>query len=200
MASLIPSIILKESYSQILLVGVAVTLLIGISFASTSKTSTSAINEQIGFSSFLKFFYASFLKPHTGDDSGNGQQDALESFYRAQADVYDATRRRLLRGREDMLALVAAQLLQKPQQNGKPATKRIWVDVGSSVVLMHYIRSRTNALSSFSRLVAGQAGTLRQCMHLFRCQSSSQAYISSTFHHHFVKSLGSDSIVLVGKT
>ena len=33
--------------------------------------------------SFGRFFYASFLKPHTGDDV-RGQQAALESFYKAQ--------------------------------------------------------------------------------------------------------------------
>lgn len=33
---------------------------------------------------FGKFFYASFLKPHSGDDAATGQQSALESFYRAQ--------------------------------------------------------------------------------------------------------------------
>lgn len=32
---------------------------------------------------FGRFFYASFLKPHTGDALG-GQQGALESFYKAQ--------------------------------------------------------------------------------------------------------------------
>lgn len=32
---------------------------------------------------FAKFFYVSFLKPHTGDNVG-GQQGALESFYGAQ--------------------------------------------------------------------------------------------------------------------
>ena len=33
--------------------------------------------------SFSKFFYASFLKPHTGDGL-IGQQAALESFYKVQ--------------------------------------------------------------------------------------------------------------------
>ena len=35
------------------------------------------------FVSYSKFFYASFLKPHTGD-VGRGQQGSLESFYEAQ--------------------------------------------------------------------------------------------------------------------
>lgn len=34
-----------------------------------------------GIFSYLKFIYATFLKPH---EAGDGQQDALESFYRAQ--------------------------------------------------------------------------------------------------------------------
>ena len=33
---------------------------------------------------FCKFFYASFLKPHSKNDANNGQQSALESFYKAQ--------------------------------------------------------------------------------------------------------------------
>jgi len=34
--------------------------------------------------SFSRFFYASFLKPHSGDGTHTGQQAALESFYKAQ--------------------------------------------------------------------------------------------------------------------
>lgn len=33
---------------------------------------------------FSRFFYASFLKPHSGDGTHTGQQAALESFYKAQ--------------------------------------------------------------------------------------------------------------------
>ncbi|KAF2164236.1 hypothetical protein M409DRAFT_56923 [Zasmidium cellare ATCC 36951] len=74
--------------------------------------------------SYLKFAYGSFFKPHTGDGSGN-QQDALESFYEYQADAYDTTRTALLRGREDMIRLVAAQLKHKASDR-----KPIWVDIG----------------------------------------------------------------------
>ncbi|MCJ1472725.1 hypothetical protein MMC13_001374 [Lambiella insularis] len=80
-------------------------------------------------SNFGKFFYVSFLKPHTGDKVG-GQQSALESFYKAQADVYDATRTRLLRGREDMLALVATQLKYEFNTRDSAQTKPTWVDIG----------------------------------------------------------------------
>ncbi|KAF2828467.1 hypothetical protein CC86DRAFT_319277 [Ophiobolus disseminans] len=75
---------------------------------------------------YLKFVYGCFLKPHTGDGSGS-QQDALESFYKAQADVYDATRVQLLRGREDMLGLVAAQLKHRAEA-GLICQRPVWVD------------------------------------------------------------------------
>lgn len=74
------------------------------------------------------FAYACFLKPHSGDKTGS-QQDALESFYKSQASIYDATRTRLLQGREDMLALVAAQVKHR-REEGQIAAKPIWVDVG----------------------------------------------------------------------
>ena len=89
---------------------------------------------------YLVFAYNCFLKPisnssrtargkdqeHTTARTG-GQQDALESFYKGQAAIYDATRARLLRGRDEMLALAAAQLRLKNQRQG--FRKRIWVDV-----------------------------------------------------------------------
>jgi betaine lipid synthase len=83
--------------------------------------------------SLVLFCYGCFFKPHEAADSGN-QQDALESFYASQAGVYDRTRKTLLKGREDMLALVAAQLSYKSQRaaesgNGKEKKKYIWVDV-----------------------------------------------------------------------
>ncbi|KAL6152355.1 hypothetical protein ACJQWK_04534 [Exserohilum turcicum] len=77
---------------------------------------------------YLKFIYGCFLKPHTGDGSGS-QQDALESFYKAQAEVYDATRTKLLRGREDMLGLVAAQLKHRSEA-GLISQRPVWVDIG----------------------------------------------------------------------
>ena len=130
MASLTPSILSKDPYNQIIFVGATLVLLIGIIFALTFRPSKNEDEENPGpFKSFLRFFYASFLKPHTGDGTGNGQQDALESFYKAQAGVYDATRKRLLRGREDMLGLVAAQLVQKAAKDRTHDTKCIWVDV-----------------------------------------------------------------------
>ncbi|KAF2016249.1 hypothetical protein BU24DRAFT_462429 [Aaosphaeria arxii CBS 175.79] len=77
---------------------------------------------------YLKFAWVCFFKPHTGDKSGS-QQDALESFYNAQADVYDATRARLLRGREDMLGLAASQLKHRAEE-GLISQRPVWVDIG----------------------------------------------------------------------
>ena len=37
-----------------------------------------------GLATFARFFYASFLKTHSGDGAITGQQAALESFYKAQ--------------------------------------------------------------------------------------------------------------------
>lgn len=54
-----------------------------------------------------------------------------ESFYKAQASVYDATRVQLLRGREDMLGLVAAQLKHRAEA-GLISQRPVWVDVRSS--------------------------------------------------------------------
>ena len=77
--------------------------------------------------SFAKFAYCCFVKPHS--TKGTGQQAALESFYRSQASIYDATRTKLLQGRETMLALVAAQLKHR-QSTGHMEQRPIWVDIG----------------------------------------------------------------------
>lgn len=39
------------------------------------------IDYNSGIFTYLKFIYATFLKPH---EKGDGQQDALESFYKTQ--------------------------------------------------------------------------------------------------------------------
>jgi betaine lipid synthase len=129
MASLIPSILPVDPHLQILAVGVGIFIIIGIVFATTLRAPQKDEEQPNAFLSLLQFIYACFLKPHDGDGAG-GQQAALESFYKAQANVYDSTRRSLLRGREDMLALVAAQLTQNQKQR-KADQKLIWVDVST---------------------------------------------------------------------
>ena len=98
--------------------------------------------------SYLRFIYGSFLKPHTGDSNGN-QQEALESFYQSQAEAYDTTRTTLLRGRDNMIELVAAQLKHK-----NFARKPVWVDVSPA----HFLTP--NNPTNVSRLVVALAGTL----------------------------------------
>ncbi|KAG6029179.1 hypothetical protein E4U19_001136 [Claviceps sp. Clav32 group G5] len=118
---------------QPLYTGLAIALFAGIALSRLSSRSKTNNDETPGLTqSFFLFFYSSFLKPHQGDTKAN-QQDALESFYKKQAGAYDATRKVLLRGREDMLALVVAQLQAKAERAtaaGKNQTKRIWVDIG----------------------------------------------------------------------
>ena len=131
MASLIRSILSQDPYTQILLVGASISLLFAVFFSLANNKESGEEKDDSKpdtLTSYLRFVYGCFLKPHTGD-TGNGQQDALESFYKAQAGVYDATRKRLLCGREEMLGLVAAQLLYKAKQDEDSSSKRIWVDV-----------------------------------------------------------------------
>jgi betaine lipid synthase len=78
---------------------------------------------------FFKFLYNTFLKFYSIKDGDSGQQAALESFYKDQADAYDSTRTYLLRGREDLLALVAAQLKYRTEQGIFNNRKPTWVDV-----------------------------------------------------------------------
>ena len=60
---------------------------------------------------------------------------AQESFYKAQASVYDDTRVKLISGREDMLGLVAAQLKHRAEA-GLISQRPVWVDVSVQRNLM----------------------------------------------------------------
>ncbi|KAK7551286.1 hypothetical protein IWX49DRAFT_206907 [Phyllosticta citricarpa] len=97
-------------------------------FCALRDTQDTRQKSSTSLQAYIRFVWGCFLKPHTGDGARN-QQDALESFYQAQASVYDATRSRLLSGRDDMLALVAAQLKYKVDAGILPG-KPIWIDIG----------------------------------------------------------------------
>ncbi|KAG8760406.1 hypothetical protein FRC12_009570 [Ceratobasidium sp. 428] len=71
----------------------------------------------------LRFIWHCFLRPLGGAKT---QQDRLDQFYEGQADIYDSTRRKLLRGRKTMLALTAAHLRER-KTTQKPL---VWVDIG----------------------------------------------------------------------
>lgn len=119
---------LLDSEFKIFLVGIGVFLLGGTCLSIISSAKAKDKENPNLIRSLWLFFYSCFLKPHEGDGERN-QQDALESFYKSQAGVYDATRRGLLRGREDMLALAAAQLRLRAEIADSTSSKKIWVDV-----------------------------------------------------------------------
>lgn len=119
---------LTNPLAQVSLASVILVFIIA-SYVVFSFTEVSLLRKSYhAWNQYAKFAYNCFLKPHSGDGSGS-QQDALESFYKAQASIYDATRTRLLQGREDMLALVSAQAKYR-QQKGQLPSKPIWVDIG----------------------------------------------------------------------
>lgn len=144
MASLGGNIAPPDVDNKLIFAGLAVVLsaAVGItryaSSSSSSKTAGADDRQPSFLRSFLLFCYSCFIKPHRSNGKGT-QQDALESFYETQAGIYDVTRKTLLKGREDMLALVAAQLTHRWAVEDRAATnatkggnraKRIWVDVG----------------------------------------------------------------------
>ncbi|KAI8961981.1 hypothetical protein F5Y11DRAFT_205890 [Daldinia sp. FL1419] len=128
MASLGGNILPPDPYTHIYFAGIAVVLLVGICYSTLLLKKAKGNENPSLLQSLWLFFYSCFLKPHDGDRNGN-QQDALESFYKTQAGAYDATRKALLKGREDMLALVAAQLSYRETKGGD-RKRRVWVDVG----------------------------------------------------------------------
>jgi betaine lipid synthase len=129
---------------RIAVVFLVLVFFIGLIFfaASRERKRSSSRGSPSALHAYLRFIYSCFLKPHTGDGS---HQDALESFYRTQASAYDATRRKLLEGREDLLGLVAAQLKHR-KQTGVITRKPVWVDVSDGRTTLikgqHLLRPR----------------------------------------------------------
>lgn len=116
--------------AKIYIAGAAVVLFVGACLSSVKSKSAKTAESPNLLKSLWLFAYSCFLKPHSGDAKYN-QQDALESFYKGQAGVYDTTRKALLKGREDMLALAAAQLKTRAKESGSSRKRRVWVDVGA---------------------------------------------------------------------
>ncbi|KZT58301.1 hypothetical protein CALCODRAFT_432835 [Calocera cornea HHB12733] len=73
------------------------------------------------------FCYNCFLRP-LGLHSD--QQSRLDSFYTGQAEVYDATRNGLLRGRRTLLRLSMAHLKVLRAQAADQNKRLVWVDIG----------------------------------------------------------------------
>jgi betaine lipid synthase len=114
----------REPISRIGIACGILVIFLAITFALATSSSTKSVAPIKALGAYSGFLYACFLKPHTGDGSGN-QQEALESFYKTQATGYDVSRARLLHGRDDLLGIVASQLKQKDFGIKRP----IWVDV-----------------------------------------------------------------------
>ncbi|KAI5479438.1 betaine lipid synthase [Pseudohyphozyma bogoriensis] len=72
-----------------------------------------------------QFAYNCFFRPlgKSADQAGR-----LNKFYEKQAEIYDRTRSRLLRGRTTMLKLSAAHL--REQRRTDPKKRLIWLDIG----------------------------------------------------------------------
>lgn len=85
--------------------------------------------EMMTLSNIFRFFWNTFLKRHDATDSSTGQQAALESFYKGQAEAYDSTRKYLLLGRERMLEMASKQLKIRHDNGRLPRPKPIWIDV-----------------------------------------------------------------------
>lgn len=114
--------------SQVSIASVLLVAVVVVYFTLSFTELHAAKNVWTHSRTYAKFAYSCFFKPHSGDKTGK-QQDALESFYSSQAGIYDATRSKLLDGRETMLGLVAAQL-KFQIGSGQLKHKPIWVDVG----------------------------------------------------------------------
>ncbi|KAF8919951.1 hypothetical protein CPB85DRAFT_734180 [Mucidula mucida] len=76
------------------------------------------------FTPQLRFIWHCFLAPLGAND----QKTRLDKFYHGQAEVYDATRNGLLRGRNTMLSLSAAHLQELRRSCSKK--RFVWVDIG----------------------------------------------------------------------
>lgn len=76
---------LAPSLQQIMILpAFFVVIALAARFYITSIFGCQQVRVPSGLAAFARFFYASFLKPHSGDGAIAGQQAALESFYKAQ--------------------------------------------------------------------------------------------------------------------
>ncbi|KAK7035304.1 hypothetical protein VNI00_012071 [Paramarasmius palmivorus] len=75
----------------------------------------------------LKFIWYCFIKPL---GAHGHQKSRLDKFYEGQADVYDATRKGLLRGRKTMLNLSAAHLKDLRNASSDSNRRLVWIDIG----------------------------------------------------------------------
>ncbi|KDR80288.1 hypothetical protein GALMADRAFT_92595 [Galerina marginata CBS 339.88] len=91
----------------------------------------------------IKFIWHCFFRP-LGQDN---QKANLDKFYRGQAEVYDATRSVLLRGRNTMLSLSAAHLHEL--RAASPNKRLVWVDIGGGTGYNIEMMDKHFPISSF---------------------------------------------------
>ncbi|KAG1745018.1 uncharacterized protein EDB91DRAFT_1271475 [Suillus paluster] len=96
----------------------------------------------------LKFIWHCFIRPLRAGDLS--QRTRLDNFYKGQADVYDATRSGLLRGRNTMLSLSASHVRTMRAKN--PNQKLIWVDIGGGTGHNIELMDRHFSVSSFDAI------------------------------------------------
>lgn len=76
---------LAPSFQQLsLLLAFFAVIVLAAGFSFTTFVGPKQFRAPRSLSTFARFFYASFIKPHDGDSATTGQQAALESFYKAQ--------------------------------------------------------------------------------------------------------------------
>lgn len=76
---------LVPNFQQLsLLLAFFAVIVLAAGFSFTTLVGPKQFRAPRSLSTFARFFYASFIKPHNGDSAATGQQAALESFYKAQ--------------------------------------------------------------------------------------------------------------------
>ncbi|KAI0023733.1 hypothetical protein F4780DRAFT_785514 [Xylariomycetidae sp. FL0641] len=143
----------SSPHLYIISTAIAVFTLVGACLSTLLLKKRESAGNPSTLRSLWLFVYSCFLKPHDGDRNGT-QQQALESFYSSQASIYDMTRTALLQGREDMLALAAAQVQYRVKQNGNASgsRRRVWVDIGGGTGWNIETMARFMAVSTFDRV------------------------------------------------
>ncbi|KAF8587138.1 hypothetical protein K439DRAFT_1386281 [Ramaria rubella] len=91
----------------------------------------------------IKFVWHCFLRPIGKSD----QKGRLDEFYEGQAEVYDATRNGLLRGRNTMLSLSASHLHTLRELH--PDRRLVWVDIGGGTGHNIELMNKYFPISSF---------------------------------------------------
>lgn len=95
------------------------------------------------FTPQLKFIWHCFLRPIGVAD----QRTRLDTFYEGQAEIYDATRDRFLKGRDTMISLSASHL--RVLREATPNKRLIWVDIGGGTGYNIELMNKYMPISSF---------------------------------------------------